>query len=78
MYFNMASNLCAIVEDGTIKIFTNKSLLAGYLDVSGETVRRWAKKHHLKYYNGIMIDFKPDNFNNKNEKDNNHNSTVRK
>lgn len=65
------NNTCSIFQHGRIKIFTNVSLLAYYLEKDAETLNRWKRqlrksgKPLLKYCDSILIDFEPEIFNNK-------------
>ena len=63
---------CSAIDSGRIKNFDSVSLLADYLEVSDETAQRWRrklvreKKPLVWSYEGIFIDFNPDNYTNKN------------
>ena len=65
------SHACSVFECGRIKNFTNMSLLADYLNVDEETVRRWRarlvkdEKPLIWSYEGVLIDFNPEQYSKK-------------
>jgi hypothetical protein len=66
-------NPCSIIDCGRMKYFDDTSLLAIYLKVDPETVRRWRRdlvkeeKPLISGIGAIMIDFEPEIFTNKNK-----------
>jgi len=68
-------NACSVFDYGRIKNFTNTSLLADYLKVDAETVRRWRarlvkeKKPLVWSYEGVLIDFNPEQYSKNNLKE---------
>jgi transposase-like protein len=57
---------CSILENGRIKNCGNVESLAKHLKVDPQKMRRWRrklfndKKPLVKYYEGILIDFEPE------------------
>ena len=66
-------NACCAFYAGKMTFFANCSLLAEYLEIDSESVRRWRvrlvkeEKPLIWSYQGILIDFNPTIYNNKSE-----------